>query len=79
MLTLPVMDKSVIAKSTASMLLEIEAVHVNAREPFILTAVAIPDRIAATRSSASVCSVRYKVISGVKPAPSGIAARIRSR
>ena len=37
MLTLPVMDKSVIAKSTASMLLEIEAVHVNAREPFILT------------------------------------------
>ena len=37
MLTLPVMDKSTIAKSTASMLLEIEAVHVNAREPFILT------------------------------------------
>ena len=37
MLTLPVMDKSTIAKSTASMLLEIEAIHVNAREPFILT------------------------------------------
>ena len=37
MLTLPVMDRARIAKATASMLLEIEAVHVNAREPFILT------------------------------------------
>lgn len=37
MLTLPVMDRAKIAKATASMLLEIEAVHVNAREPFILT------------------------------------------
>jgi len=37
MLTLPVMDKATIAKATAAMLLEIEAVHVNAREPFILT------------------------------------------
>ena len=37
MLNLPVMDKATIAKATASCLLEIEAVHVNAREPFILT------------------------------------------
>ena len=37
MLSLPVMDKLKIAKATAAMLLEIEAVHVNARDPFILT------------------------------------------
>ena len=30
-------DKQMIAKATASMLLEIEAVHVNAETPFILT------------------------------------------
>ena len=37
MLSLPVMDKLKMAKATAAMLLEIEAVHVNARAPFILT------------------------------------------
>ena len=37
MLSLPVMDKLKMAKATAAMLLEIEAVHVNARDPFILT------------------------------------------
>jgi len=37
MLSLPVMDKLKMAKATATMLLEIEAVHVNARDPFILT------------------------------------------
>ena len=37
MLSLPVMNKAKMAKVTAAMLLEIEAVHVNARDPFILT------------------------------------------
>jgi len=37
MLSLPVMDRLKMAKATAAMLLEIEAVHVNARDPFILT------------------------------------------
>ena len=35
MLSLPVMDKLKMAKATAAMLLEIEAVHVNARDPFL--------------------------------------------
>lgn len=37
MLQLPMTDKAIIAKKTAQILLEIEAVHVNADTPFILT------------------------------------------
>ena len=37
MLTMPLIDKQKIARATATMLLEIEAVHVNADKPFILT------------------------------------------
>ena len=36
MISFSLTDKKMIAKSTASMLLEIEAVHVNAEKPFIL-------------------------------------------
>ena len=37
MISMSLTDKQMIAKATASMLLEIEAVHVNAEQPFILT------------------------------------------
>ena len=37
MISMSLTDKQMIAKATASMLLEIEAVHVNAETPFILT------------------------------------------
>jgi len=37
MLNLPMTDKAIIARQTANILLEIEAVHVNADTPFILT------------------------------------------
>ena len=37
MISISLTDKQMIAKATASMLLEIEAVHVNAEQPFILT------------------------------------------
>jgi len=37
MISLPMADKKIMARNTASMLLEIQAVHVNAEKPFILT------------------------------------------
>ena len=37
MISVSLTDKKMIAAATASMLLEIEAVHVNAEKPFILT------------------------------------------
>ena len=37
MISFSLTDKKMIVKATASMLLEIEAVHVNAEKPFILT------------------------------------------
>ena len=37
MISIPMADKKIMARNTASMLLEIQAVHVNAEKPFILT------------------------------------------